>query len=154
MRKKRPTYEEDFDADDDRDVLEQQTLIGTLSGPYRLILEPAGTKRQTPMGNYYFAAVVGALVTYCREQGDMMTKDEAHETLKRECGLRREIVNHDTGFVMMTLRRWRDYDEYDKWEYTQRCIAWLAQMGVRVMPPRPRDLVDVSAGVPVHSGAR
>jgi hypothetical protein len=148
MLKKRPTYEDDFDADDNSDVMEWQRRLGMLEGRYRITLEPAGKNRQTPMGNYYFAAVVGSLVDYEREQGNYVTKDEAHEHLKGVCGLKVERVNQKTGDVQTWLKRWRDYDEYEKWELTQRSIAWLAQMGVRVPPPRPRDLVDVQDARP------
>lgn len=133
----RPKYAASIDTDDAATIREWQVRLGTLKGKgrYRIKFEPEGTSRSNQANRYYFGCVVAALQEYARQQGDVMDKDEAHETLKRECGLRREIVNYDTGHVLKSLKSWADYSTEEGAEYIDRCIGWLGQMGVVVPEP-------------------
>lgn len=136
-KQKRPKYSASIDTADDRQLREWQVRLGTLKnhGRYRLSFEPEGNSRTSPQNRYYFGCVVSALEEYARLQGDVLGKDEAHETLKRECGLWHEIINFDTGVVLKTLKSWTEYSVEEGAEYIDRCVAWLGQMGVVVMEP-------------------
>lgn len=101
------------------------------NGRVRVRVDPVGVKRSNRCNAYYFVAVVASLQQYALDQGDVMGKEEAHETLKRECGLWTENENP----ALNRPISWADYDQKNGTAYIDRCIGWLAQMGQPVPPP-------------------
>lgn len=102
-----------------------------INGRCRLRVDPVGKRRSNRSNSYYFVAVVASLQQYALDQGDVMDKDTAHETLKRECGLWTESENP----ALNRPISWANYDQKSGSAYIDRCIGWLAQMGQPVPPP-------------------
>lgn len=104
-----------------------QTLRG-LRGEHRVTIAEYHGPHTDPQRRYYFSSVVGEFHKFLREQGEVYTKEQAHEILKAKL-LRESVADPRTGEFL--AERVKSITELDKREFSvflEAAIAWLADM--------------------------
>lgn len=129
----------DCDVPDNKRRLMSQ--IGTLSGLYRVDMEPARNVRSNRQNAYYWAAIVSAFAQFLTEQDyDITGPDEAHEFLKARF-LAVTVTCRTTGEVIgRRVRSTTELDTAQFSEYCERCRAWLAEF-FHIVVPDPGEAV-------------
>lgn len=112
-------------------------FIGTLpAGLYDVLIKQHKKTRSLQANRYYFAAVVGPFAEWLKhEWGDPdISPDDAHDILKAKILGMDERVIEKTGEIVRKLPRSKDLDKIDFGNYIEKCSAWLAELGIVVIP--------------------
>lgn len=111
--------------------------IGSLPpGLYDVLIKPRKKVRSLQANRYYFAAVCQPFCEWLRrEWGDpSITIDDAHDILKAKVLGWDERIIEQTGEVVKRLPRSKDLDKWDFNNYIDKAAAWLAELGIVVIP--------------------
>ena len=130
---------------DPKQKAELYGLIGGLRGPHRVSWCRHRPRRTDRQNRYYWPCFVKPFGDFLREQGEMVTDDEAHELMKAKF-LRRSVVNPATGEVIgETVPSTTALDTSEFNVYLEQCAYWLADMFHIVVPEpdvwRERDAI-------------
>lgn len=103
--------------------------IGTLKGLWEVRLNPRRQKRSLNANSYYWAAYIPGWLEWLREASGepWITKEQAHEELKRRVLGTKEVIDKDTGEVLATMVP--ETHTMEKWEfneYLDRAAEFLA----------------------------
>lgn len=86
-----------------------------------LILKRKRRTRGLNQLGYYFAVIVSCFQQGAQEEwGEYLSKEEAHENLKKECNYK-EIFIEGTGEVIKIVLSTSDFDTFQAEEYHERC---------------------------------
>ncbi len=111
--------------------------IGSLpAGLYEVSIKLRKKTRSLQANRYYFAAVCHPFCEWLRrEWGDpSISIDDAHDILKAKILGWDERVIEQTGEVVKRLPRSKDLDKWDFNNYIDKAAAWLAELGIVVIP--------------------
>jgi hypothetical protein len=88
--------------------------------------------------SYYWAVVLGAFCDgYMDTNGEEISKEEAHETLKMELNYK-TISNEETGEVVRVPKSTVDINTKEFSEYTEKCRRFISEwFGVETPDPDP-----------------
>lgn len=115
------------------DVLsEKRQLMSAIQlarGPWEVSMRQIKPRRSLDQNGYYFAAFVGPWLLWLREASGepWISKEQAHEALKKHVLGTKPIVNKETGEVidhMIPDSRFMDMKEFS--EYLDRAAEFLA----------------------------
>lgn len=112
--------------------------IGTLKGLWNVDLTPRKKTRSLQANAYYWSAYIPAWLEWLREASGepWITKEHAHEALKKHVLGTTPIVNKETGEIideMIPDSRFMDTKEFG--EYLDRAAEFLANFaGIVVIP--------------------
>lgn len=127
--------ERSIDLDDMRAKRAFVTEIGSMTGMWQFAWKPYRERMSERARGYYFKVICQALVNYVRDQGEHMTKDQAHAKLKEKNLPAAQFVNAQTGEIETIPPSISRFDTAEGSEYIEKCIVWLAEMGVVVPEP-------------------
>ena len=111
--------------------------IGSLApGLYEVSIKPKKKTRSLQANRYYFVAVCQPFAEWLRrEWGDpSISIDDAHDILKAKILGWDERVIEQTGEVVKRIPRSKDLDKWDFNNYIDKAAAWLAELGIVVIP--------------------
>lgn len=110
--------------------------IGTLTGPHRVSVKPVRMTRSVKANKYYFVAVVEPFASYLSHQyGEDIDNEQAHEMLRNRVLGMDELVNKETGEVMMKPRKTRTMDTWEFSDYIENCARFLLDFADIVVIP-------------------
>jgi hypothetical protein len=116
---------------------EQRNLLNTIRamrGTIRVSFCQHRPRRSDRQNKFYWPCFVQPFAEFLREQGEILTDEEAHELLKAKF-LRRTVVDRRTGQpVGVAIRSTTDLNTAEFNEYLDRCAYWLADMFGIVVP--------------------
>lgn len=133
----RPPIKTTMDLDDIGNKRQLMAQIGTLTGLYRIEIEPARDVRSNRQNRWYWGCIVEALAQYmCEQDYDITGPYEVHEFLKARF-LAVTVKDRKTGEVIgRRVRSTTELDTAQFSEYCERCRAWLADFfGIVVEDP-------------------
>lgn len=111
--------------------------VGSLApGLYEVSIKPKKKTRSLQANRYYFAAVCHPFAEWLRrEWGDPgISIDDAHDILKAKILGWDEHLIEQTGETVKRLPRSKDLDKWDFNNYIDKAAAWLAELGIVVIP--------------------
>jgi hypothetical protein len=110
--------------------------VGTLRGPYRVILEPCDPRRSNPQNRWYRGSICPLALTALRDEGweNIRTEEDAHRYLASEF-LKVSHHNVRTGETREWVRSTADLSTVEMMDYCEQCRDLLATMKVIVPDP-------------------
>lgn len=130
--------ERTIDCSNPRQKRELMTLIAPLQGLWTFTAERASARMSDRARGYYFGVVCKSLIQYVKAQGDCMTKDSAHAFFKSRCLEPKTFTNTSTGEIETYQASISKFNTEEGAAYIDKCIVFLAQMGVIVPEPTYR----------------
>lgn len=112
--------------------------IGRLRGLHEITIKPRRETRSLSQNSYYWSAFIPGWLEWLRETSGepWITKEQAHEALKKHVLGTTPIVNKETGEIideMIPDSRFMDTKEFS--EYLDRAAEFLARFaGIVVIP--------------------
>ena len=104
-----------------------------LEGPHRITVVKYRPRRTDRQNRYYWPCFVQMFRDFLADQGQPITREEAHEFFKRRF-LTREIVNPQTGEVMETTASTADLTTAEFNQYLDTIAAWLHDSFGMIVP--------------------
>lgn len=109
--------------------------IGVMQGDYSIKIAPKRLSASNRQRAYYFGTAVTQFAEYLNDQGQSVTKEEAHHLIAKEF-LTKRIVDPNTGeelgVVVMSITT---LNTAEMAEYIDKVIVWLA--GFNIIVPDP-----------------
>ena len=100
----------------------------------KLSVEPVYRKRSSEQNAYYWGVIVNECAEgYFETTGETLTKEAAHELLKYKCNCR-EIVNEQTGEVLIIGQSTAQMTTVQMMEYWSRCREFIYTWFGRTVP--------------------
>ena len=103
--------------------------IGQLRGLWEITLKQRTKTRSRNANNYYWASYIPGWLEWLREASGepWITKEQAHEELKRRVLGTQDVVDRETGEVIATVvPSTHDMDKHEFGEYLDRAAEFLA----------------------------
>jgi hypothetical protein len=118
-----------------REKRENLVKLGALQGRWKITGERDTGKMSDRARGYYFGVVCKSLMLYVAEQGEHMTKDQAHAKFKEKFLPPTTFTNHATGEEETIPPTLTNLDTPAGSIFIEKCIVWLSEMGVVVPEP-------------------
>jgi hypothetical protein len=138
--------------DDGRHIIEKEetfnmNVLNLEPCLYVITIDKAKSKRSILQNSYYWAVVLGAFLEGYRDtNGEEISKEEAHETLKMELNYK-TISNEETGEVVRIPKSTADINTKEFSEYVEKCRRFISEwFGVETPDPDPAYRVKIHKG--------
>jgi len=118
-----------IDFSDQSKKREHMQRIAGLKGLWEIKMKERSFIRSLRSNDYYWAAIVEGLVQCMLAQGEVWDKDDAHEQLKRKCGLKceKQMTNVVTSEIEVSTldKSTSKYTVEEMSAYIERCRIFL-----------------------------
>lgn len=128
-----------WNLDDIEQRRKLMSQVSKLRGLHEVSIKLRRRTRTLKQNKYYWVAVAAVFAEWLREsQGDpFIDAEQAHEILKIQILGYKEIVNKETGEVVLVPPRTRGLTTMEFWDYVENASAWLASFAeIIVIPPK------------------
>lgn len=120
-----------------------QGVLAGLQGPHRISIEKHRPRRSLKANAFYHAAVIPALQSFMRGNGQYFDHDEIHEfLLARFAG--KNVIDPNTGKVLAVVgTRSSKMDVEQFATFVDHCIGWMQdRLGIPIPEPEYRAVAE------------